>query len=180
MITAFYVSNIIMHIILISVFIGIFFFTYGTYLQKEIVKIQVEYLVNDLLSTVKVFIPKSEKIKRQIREFDIKIDESQDEKVTEKNNQTKFKAFLAIFTLLACGILIILAISKLMNMGKMTHKQFWFKLFKYNIIMIFFIIITRFLFTSIAKKYMLINTNKLRKSVIDNVINYFEKEDNNK
>jgi hypothetical protein len=178
MITAFYVSNIIMRIILISVFICIFFFTYGVYLQKEIIKSQVEYLINDLLNPIKVFLPKSEKIKKQIRELDIKINESEDEKVRQKNNVTKVKAFLAIFILVTIGIIAILAISKLMNRENMTHKQFWFKLFKYNIILLFFIGMTKFIFASFyVKNYIFINTNILKKSVIDNVINYFEKDD---
>jgi hypothetical protein len=180
MITAFNVSNIILHIVLISVFIGIFFFTYGAYLEKEIIKIQIEYLINDLIGSVKVFLPKSEKINKHIRDFDIKIDESQDQKVRKSNNSIKIKAFIAIFILVIFGLLIILAISKVMNRQNMTQKQFWLKLFKYNIVAIIFIGLTEFIFASFfVKKYMAINTNKLKKSVIDNVINYFEKEDNN-
>ena len=165
-----------MHIILISVFIGIFFFTYGIFLQKEIIKIHIEYIVNDLITSVKVFMPKSEKVKKYIRDYDIKIDESQDEKVRDKNKYTLIKGFISIFIFAIIGLLIILAVSKKMNRENMTHTQFWFKLLKYNIITLVFIALTQFIFVSyFFKKFMLINTNKLKKSIIDNIINYFTK-----
>ncbi len=178
MITAFHVSNIIMHIILISVFIGIFFFTYGAYLERTIIKMQVEYLINDLIGSIKVFLPKSDQVKEQIKNINIDVDESEDQKVRNNNKLTKIKAFIGIFILVTIGIFIILAVSRLMNREKMTHKQFWLKLLKYNIIAIFFIGITEFVFASFyVKKYMSINTNKLKKSVIDNIITHLDDQD---
>ena len=45
MLKAFETSNVIMHIMIISVFIGIFFFTYGAYLEKKILQNQLDFLV---------------------------------------------------------------------------------------------------------------------------------------
>ena len=41
------IANIILHVILISIFIGIFFFTYGSHIEENIVKQQVAFLVEN-------------------------------------------------------------------------------------------------------------------------------------
>jgi len=41
-------ANIVMHIVLISTFITIFFFTYGTMMEKKILKEQIRYVLDDV------------------------------------------------------------------------------------------------------------------------------------
>jgi hypothetical protein len=53
MFTPYDIANIILHVTLISAFIGIFFFTYVSKIEGEIVKEQVDYIVKDFLGDVK-------------------------------------------------------------------------------------------------------------------------------
>jgi hypothetical protein len=61
MLKAFEVSNIVMHIILISVFIIVFFFTYGVYLEKQVLKRQLEYMIDDSLDNLILVFPDATK-----------------------------------------------------------------------------------------------------------------------
>lgn len=61
MLKAFEVSNIIMHIILISLFITVFFFTYGAYLEKQVLKRQLEYMIDDSLDNLILVFPDATK-----------------------------------------------------------------------------------------------------------------------
>lgn len=61
MLKAFEVSNIVMHIILISLFIIVFFFTYGVYLEKQVLKRQLEYMIDDSLDNLILVFPDATK-----------------------------------------------------------------------------------------------------------------------
>jgi hypothetical protein len=174
MITAFEVSNVIMHIILISVFIGIFFFTYGAYLEKEIIKDQVDYLVDDLISPFKVFIPEDrlKQINTKLNNLNIPVDEVADKKVSDNNKAIIKKAFIAIGISVVLGVIIIIIISKKLNTENMSTSQFWGKLLKYNLITLVFIGLTEFIFAAgFAKNFMSIDTNLFKKTVLNNIIN---------
>ena len=57
MVKAFDLGNIIMHVMFISAFLGIYFFTYGSYLERIVLQSQIDYLVDDLLGTTKIIAP---------------------------------------------------------------------------------------------------------------------------
>ena len=134
MITAFQISNIIMHIILISVFLGVFFFTYGTYLEKQIFKSQIEYLIDDSFGSLKVLLPENinEFLKQNFSNYNVVPDKSEDEKVKKNNMNVIKKATIAIGVGFIIGIIIITIVTKTMNMENMSQSQFWGKLIKYN------------------------------------------------
>ena len=97
MLKAFETSNVILHIMIISVFIGVFFFTYGAYLEKRILQNQLDFLVDDTIGSFKIFIPElSESIKKPLKEYQIKLDPSADIEVSKSNKQIMKKAMYAI------------------------------------------------------------------------------------
>jgi len=57
MVKAFDLGNIIMHVMFISAFLGIYFFTFGSYLERIVLQAQIDYLVDDLLGTTKIIAP---------------------------------------------------------------------------------------------------------------------------
>lgn len=57
MVKAFDLGNIVMHVMFISAFLGIYFFTYGSYLERIVLQSQIDYLVDDLLGTTKIIAP---------------------------------------------------------------------------------------------------------------------------
>ena len=113
MLKAFETSNVILHIMIISVFIGVFFFTYGAYLEKRILQNQLDFLVDDTIGSFKIFIPElSESIKKPLKEYQIKLDPSADIEVSKSNKQIMKKAMYAILVGFIIGIIIIFVLSK--------------------------------------------------------------------
>jgi hypothetical protein len=172
MLKAFETSNVIMHIIVISVFIGIFFFTYGAYLEKKILKNQLDYLVDDTLGSFKIFMPElSDNIKQTIKTYQFNLDPNADMEVKNSNKKIMKKAFIAIAIAFIIGILIIVVISKKLDMEGMTNKQFFTRLLKYNLFALIIIGLTEFIFASgFAQNYISLDLNRIKKQIVDNLI----------
>ena len=49
------VSKVLINVLFISVFIGIFFFTYGSYIEKKIIKEQMVFLSKDIQNLFSLF-----------------------------------------------------------------------------------------------------------------------------
>jgi len=172
MLKAFETSNVIMHIMIISVFIGIFFFTYGAYLEKKILQNQLDFLVDDSLGSLKIFLPElSESIKKPLKDYKVKLDSNADIEVADKNKQTMKKAMFAILIGFVIGIVIIYILSKKLDMEGMSRTQFFMKLIKYNLMALIVIAITYYTFASgFAKNFMSLDLNRIKKEIVDNLI----------
>ncbi len=171
-ISAFTVSNIIMHIILISIFIGIFFFTYGATVERDVIKSQVDYFVDDLLGVFKPFTSKlPDNVKEQIKSFNPTLDNSEDIKAAKQNDETKKKAAMGIIALLVVGLLIITIVMKRLDRQGMSKGKIWSKLLKQNLVIIIFVALTEFICINMfGRKYMSVDTNRIKKEVIDHLI----------
>jgi len=169
MFKAFEVANVVMSIILIGLFIGLFFFTYGLYLEKKVITTQLNYMIDDTFDAIKIFMPSlSNDIKNSIANYNISIDKSTDKIVDDHNNTILKRAMTYILFGLIIGVIIITIIMKKLDMEGMTNKEFILKLLKYNIITLIFIALTEYSFaTFFGQNYMSINTNKIKNSVIN-------------
>ena len=174
MLKAFETSNVIMHIMIISVFIGIFFFTYGAYLEKKILQNQLDFLVDDSLDSLKIFLPEiSESIKKPLREYQIKLNPNADEEVSKANKQIMKKAMYAILIGFVIGVIIIFVLSKKLDMEGNTTKQFVMKLVKYNLMALVVIALTEFSFAAgFAQNFMSLDLNRIKKEIVDNLIKF--------
>lgn len=177
MLKAFETSNVIMHIMIISVFIGIFFFTYGAYLEKKILQNQLDFLVDDSLDSLKIFMPEiSDSLKKPLREYQIKLNPNADEQVDKANKQTMKKAMYAILVGFVIGIIIIYVLSKKLDMEGNTTKQFVMKLVKYNLMALIVVGLTEFSFAAgFAQNFMSLDLNRIKKEIINNLINLKKK-----
>lgn len=173
MLKAFETSNVIMHIMVISVFIGIFFFTYGAYLEKKILQNQLDFLVDDSLGSLKIFLPEiSDSIKKPLMEYKIKLNSNADEEVAKANKQIMKKALFAILIGFVIGIIIIFVLCKKLDMEGMTIKQFVMKLVKYNFMALIIVGLTEFIFAAgFAQHFMSLDLNRIKKEIVDNIIN---------
>jgi hypothetical protein len=57
MVKAFDLGNIVMHVMFISAFLGIYFFTFGAYLERTVLQTQIDFLVDDIMGSAKVLAP---------------------------------------------------------------------------------------------------------------------------
>lgn len=177
MLKAFDTSNVIMQIMIISVFIGIFFFTYGAYLEKKILQNQLDFLVDDSLDSLKIFMPEiSDSLKKPLREYQIKLNPNADKQVDNANKQTMKKAMYAILVGFVIGIIIIYVLYKKLDMEGNTTKQFVMKLVKYNLMSLIVVGLTEFSFaTGFAKNFMSLDLNRIKKEIVNNLINLKKK-----
>ncbi|MCJ7638192.1 MAG: hypothetical protein MUO21_11945 [Nitrososphaeraceae archaeon] len=99
------IASIILHIIIIATFIIIFFFTYGSYLEGQVVKQQMEYIVEDLVGDLKIVAPELATGLRVSLEAVPKPNlEEADKAAEEKNKQLRNKAFIVIGIALFIGV----------------------------------------------------------------------------
>jgi hypothetical protein len=167
MIKAFDVCNILLHIMLISAFLGSYFFTFGAYLEREVLKDQLNFLVDTTLHPVRILFPNmSNDIKQKIKQQKFILDEKADKNSEENNKKTVDMAIKFITIFFVIGFIVILFLSKILDKEGLTTMQFLKKLFMHNLIILIFIAMTEFIFAFFfAKKYMSLDTNKLKKQI---------------
>lgn len=171
MIKPFDVANVIMNVVLISAFIGIFFFTYGSHLEKMVFKTQIDYLFDDLLGSVKTFVPEVSKLKPAIDNIKMPDMSEIDRKVKENNKQVKMKAAKAISALVVVGLLSVVLIGYFGKLGDVSKAQFFKTLLIYDSIALLFVGLTEFTFaTQFATKFMALDVNHVKKEVVDKLI----------
>jgi hypothetical protein len=95
--------TIITNVVLISLFIALFFFTYVAYIEGEIVQKQMAFLSEEITSFIKILGPD---IRQQIKEYinnmsPINLDD-EDKRVKELNRETTTKAIIANIIFLVC------------------------------------------------------------------------------
>jgi hypothetical protein len=157
------IANIILHVTLISTFIGIFFFTYGSYIEENIVKKQVNFLIEDNKEFV-LLIPNDIKQKIVDKINNIKLDLAEDDrKAAEQNKKLLIKASKILAIGLIVGIAIVWKMSQMYNFNFMH-------LLKENLIILCFVALTEFSFlTFYAQQYLLIDPNIIRRRCITNI-----------
>jgi hypothetical protein len=170
MFNSYNIANIILHITLISCFIALFFFTYGCIVEEEILKNNIQFLADNLTQNSNL-IP--QKIKNELKgELEkIQISNKSDENADKQNKKIILLTVEIFVPVFVVGILIIFIIYKI---SKYDYK----KLIKDNLIILFFVGLTEFIFfTFYIKKYISINPNHIKKEVIKNISNIVKEEE---
>lgn len=163
--------NVLTQTIFIVIIITLFYFFYVPFIEKNIVKKQVDDIVKNLADDIHIFLPKEQLdyIKDFIKTILPNIDFSQKDKEVEENNRKVLKkAFLYIGISIIIGILILFFLhykySKVLN-----FKQIYIT----NIFLSLGVAITYFLFVSfIIGNYKAADPNYVKFNLL-NVINKF-------
>lgn len=148
-------SNIFM-LAIYSMFVPILFFTYGAYIEKQIIKKQVVRLIENLEESAK-------DLDFTIPNVDIAVDKTLDESV-KKNNRELIKI---AFGYLTAGFLggIILTIL----LWHFASKQFNYKHMVYdNISLLVLVAITEIVFFGVvSRNYRTLDSNKIKKFILE-------------
>lgn len=161
---------IILQVTLSITFIVIFFFTYGSYLESKVVREQVDYVVSDLMTDVKIIdgaqLELLKDIANNIKTPDMK---KQDQQAEIYNRNIMIKAFL-IF-----GALFILGISFTIFM--ITYYKLDYKrILAHSSIAILAVIIVYFLYTTfVLGNFHSADPNVVKKAIIESLINFEKK-----
>lgn len=161
-----FIANTILHVVLISVFIGIFFFTYASKVEKEIVETRSIAIVQDLMKDYNALAPSSftgKTISQNINTPDM----SKDDAEVEYNNKLLIMKVIKVLSIgFTIGILVVISICIYF---KIPLKP----LIITNLVSLFFVALTEFSFlTFFAKNYITIDSNYVKKVAIKTLINY--------
>ena len=177
MITSFKISNMILHIVFISIFIIVLFFTYGTILEKKIVKLQIEYVVDKMLRNIKTIYPQLD-MQQLIGTKIISIEDNVETKkaIDKKNRNLMIKSGISMGVLILIGISLILFIGwkferKLDNGTILSYKTYLSKLTAYNLLTLLCVGLTYFGFINfVGYNYIYIDYYHIFKQTINKVI----------
>lgn len=155
------ICQIILNVTIISSFIGIFFFTYASTVEKQILEDQSKYIAETMADNVKNFIPGD--VKQDIVKTLNKPDLSQQDKDAEDSNKKlRKKALIVLGTLFIVGIIATFVVSKIGNIG--------FHIVKEAIVILFFVALTEFLFLNIiTRNYKVADPNFVTSEMLKSV-----------
>ena len=137
-------------------FVPVLFFTYGAYIEKQIVKNQIERLVENFTSD-------ATKLGYNIPDVKVPIDDTLDS-IVKKNNKDLIKR---AFTFLTVGFIGGVALSVVL--WKYSNKNFKFKHMMYeNFGLLLLVAITEIAFFGIiSRNYRSLDSNKVKKYILE-------------
>lgn len=163
------ISYIIFGIIIIATFISVFFFTYVSKVEGDIVKIQMKKIVDDLVDgSDLIFTPDQRKLigDNIISKINIPDMTDDDNRAASNNDQLKRKAFKIFGSVILVGLAVIffLYVKYKISLGEIL---------KYSIITLIAVAVTEYLFvTEITKNYQIVDPNYVRYLIVENLKNY--------
>lgn len=163
------IANVLLSVVLMSAFLGIFFFTYAAHIEKNIVKNQSEQIVIDLTADLNaVLTPKQlSGLRDLVSSYIVTPNLSkEDMEINENNKLLTKKASLAIITFVVIGLTAVFLLSRMENF---SLKDIIIR----NMIILFFVAMTEFCFlTYLAQNYITIDSNFVKYKIINTLANY--------
>lgn len=165
-------SGTSMMVALYSVFVGIFFFTYGAFIEHKVLENQIENIVDSLTRDVLPFVPDviqeglSNKLDSAQKSIKSKMNspDSPDITVAKNNQKVKKTAFEMLAGIFIVGMGISVATASMYSGG--SNKAL-VALLKKNALLLVFVIIVEFLFfTLVTKNYLSIDPNSVKKKIV--------------
>lgn len=159
---------ILVNVAFSATFLTIFFFTYASKVEKEVVMNNMSYLTTDLLRDVMMLVPENKEDKVIAAITSIKTpDMSAEDNETEKNNK---KIFTKAVTAVSIGLFVVLIVTY--NMSRKNN-------FNYSEVIYFclatvcVIALVEFLFLRLfASKYLAADANFVKYTILDTLQNY--------
>ena len=164
-----FISNIIVHVGVLAVFLTIFFFTIAITVEKSIVAKQVnfivEVIVNNIFKGVKD--DKKQKLLDDLNKTMENIDFTEADKEVKKSNDEIFKKSLTFIGILLLVVSILLIIIGYLNKWSINH----IKLLGLGALMsLLFVAITESSFLIlIAANYLSADPNQIREKIVDDL-----------
>jgi len=170
-----FILLVIVQVLCVFIFLCLFFFTYASKKEGDILNSQVNFLINDIAEHNIHLLPNDKKQALLNTINGIKTDTSQNTQaaidIINSNNKIKAKTKKIILYLCIIVVLIISISYKFKNTGKTFFKNLNLKhIFKETGIIIFFIAITEYIFLNyFAAQYISVKPNILKAQVFENI-----------
>ena len=163
------IANVLLSIVLMSAFLGIFFFTYAARVEKNIVKSQSERIVVDLTADLNDVLTPTQlsDLRDLVSPYIVTPDLSKEDREIEENNKLLMKkASIVIITFVVIGLTAVFLLSKMENF---SLKDIIIR----NTIILFFVALTEFCFlTYLAQNYITIDSNFVKYKIINTLASY--------
>ena len=155
------IGNIILHVILIATLITIFFFTYATTVEEEIVKDQVDFIIEDLTEGTKLFPTEmTGLLKASVDGIELPDMKSVDEEVEKKNKKLMNHVLILVGSILISGLSLVYFMAQKYDFSFLS-------LLKHNAIVLVFVGLTEFFFLRyLAKNFRSGDPNHVKKTVL--------------
>jgi len=160
------VTKVLINVLFISIFIGFFFFTYGAYIEKKVVKNQMRYLSTKFMETIKLLGKNVSKLASNNIDNLIIPDLSHEDNMAAKNNNEIMKQVVKVNMIFILFIsFIVFIIYK--NSNKSYDLQ---EIIKDNLVIVVFIGFVEFSFvTFFASRYISIDPNKAKLTILQSL-----------
>ena len=153
-----HICQIILNVTLISVFIGIFFFTYGKSVEEDIITDQSEYIASDIASELNIFL--TDDVKTELKNsLNAPSMEEEDKKANDSNKDLVKKSAIILSILFAVGITIVFVTVRWAKVNENILLE--------SFIILCFVAFTEFLFLNlIARNFRIADDNFVKKQMI--------------
>jgi ABC-type transport system involved in cytochrome bd biosynthesis fused ATPase/permease subunit len=162
-------AYIVLGVILIATFISVFFFTYVSKVEGEVVKSQMTNIVDNLSDGSQLLLtPDQQNQIGTLIQTNLTVpDMSAEDAEVKANNDALKKKSIKIF-----GVIILSGLAILLYLWH-THKLNMGEIFKYSIIILLLVALTEYLFVSqISRNYQIVDPNYVRYLIANNLRNY--------
>jgi len=164
------ITNILINVLFVSLFIALFFFTYAAYIEKQVVTSQMKFLAGDTSNIIKLFGKDlTEIVRNNVKNTELP-DLSHEDEIVKKNNNEIIKKVIKInliFTIVVSLIVYYIYVkysNKSYDLGEIIVN---------NSVILFFIGFVEFSFlTYFGSRYISIDTNKVKLSLLTNFKKY--------
>ena len=156
-------ANVLLSIVFMCAFLGIFFFTYAARIERNIVKNQSERIIADLTQDLSALLTQDQLVdlKTVASPYIVSPNLSQeDEEVKESNKNLMKQATIAITVFVVVGLCTVFMLTRI---GDVSLKSIFIR----NLITLVFIAITEFCFlTYFVQNYVTIDSNFVKYKVL--------------
>ena len=157
--------SILTNVLFISIFIVLFFFSYGSYIEKKVVINQMDFLSLSVADLIKHSGPEGvKKFKEVLNTTQPPNLDDADKKVSESNKEIFKKAMYANLFLVAITSIIVFGIYMYDRNVNITHI-----LIQNSIILFFVALVEMYFLTFIAGKFISIDPNRVKYKVLENI-----------
>lgn len=162
------IAYIILTFVLAAAFIGIFFFTYISKVEGEIIQKEIDDIVSDLSKDIKFLMTTSQKKDiGEILKSVTKPDMSEVDNKVMENNKKLFKQAIYVFVIInIIGLIIVYLLWK-------KHKFSMKEVLKNTFIILSLVALTELFFvTYVTKNYILVDSNYIKYTILNSLQKY--------
>jgi hypothetical protein len=162
-----------------AAFVGFFFFTYGAYTEKTVVKNQIDSLISDFTDDLLFFGKKAlkgdelDKINDMIQSITPPVMTKEDKKVDDNNSTLITKATIALSVTLVVFLLLSVGVWYVGLSAGQKKKDSYTSMVQRIILLMIIVMLTEFLFfTLVAGNYHPVDPNQIKKYLVEAVQTY--------